>query len=152
MALCDLMTEDGVRDFVEIRTKLLKWAWLVYAKEYIADIRALETTSLGGDLSSWSTTWQKAVERCQCSIYITVKLMLILQIVTPGQIDEYYSEVMADMTMVRSDEQEPDKHEPPVVSCRGLTQKGTACKKRPTDNEFCKVDQNQCQRGRKNQK
>lgn len=73
-----------------------------------------------------------------------VKLMLILPIVAPDQIDEYDSEVRTDMTLVRSDEQEPDKHEQPVMSCRGLTQKGTACKKRPTDNGFCELHQNQC--------
>lgn len=57
--------------------------------------------------SSWSNTWQKAMEECQCSIYIMVKLILIWHIVVPGPIEEYDSDMMADMTMG------PDKQEPP---------------------------------------
>lgn len=63
--------------------------------------------------------------------------MLILQIVAQGQIDEYDSEVMADMTMVSPDEQGLPEHEPPVMNCRGVTRKGTRCKNRPTDDGFC---------------
>ena len=65
-----LTTEDGVRAFIEIHLKLLKWAWLVYAKEYIMDIRALDSTRGARYLSSWSAPWQKAVEQCERSIYI----------------------------------------------------------------------------------
>lgn len=60
----DLTKEKQVREFMEIHTRLLKWAWLVYAKEYITDIQALESASEEKDISAWSTTWQKAVEQC----------------------------------------------------------------------------------------
>lgn len=142
VGLYELFRENDVREFTKIHTRLLKWAWLVYATDYITDIKALDSTP-DRDFESWLTTWQKAVEKCKCSIDIMAKLMLILQIVAPGQIEEYDSQVMADMTMVRPDEQESDKQEPLVVNCRGLTQTGTVCKKRQTDNGFWKIHQGQ---------
>lgn len=54
MALCNLTTKNRVYDFVKISIKLLKWAWLLYGKKYIANIKALRTTLLNKNLLSWS--------------------------------------------------------------------------------------------------
>lgn len=73
----DLTDRIQVREFMELHSRLLKWAWLVYAEEYIRDIQALCAKAKGKCVPTWSTTWQEALKQCGCSIYLIIKLMLI---------------------------------------------------------------------------
>lgn len=63
----DINTQSGVRRFMGLHKRILKWARLVYAKEYINDVQAIASEKQ--DMQDWFGTWREAVERCECSIY-----------------------------------------------------------------------------------
>lgn len=62
----DINTQFGVRRFMALHKRILKWARLVYSKEYINDVQAIASEKQ--DMQDWFGTWREAVERCECSL------------------------------------------------------------------------------------
>lgn len=78
----DVNTQSGVRRFMALHKRILKWARLVYAKEYIIDVQAIASEKQ--DMQDWFSTWREAVERCEwlqsypCNyLPLLIRLMLI---------------------------------------------------------------------------
>lgn len=59
----DINTQSGVRRFMALHKRILKWARLVYAKEYVNDVQAIASEKQ--DMQDWFSTWREAVERCE---------------------------------------------------------------------------------------
>ena len=67
----DINTQAGVRRFMALHKRILKWSRLVYAKDYINDVQAIASEKQ--DMQDWFSTWREAVERCECAQYIVHK-------------------------------------------------------------------------------